>query len=122
MRKVETKTGGEKATVVNGLVVKMQHTTYHKASDSHFAMTTSFDFADVSEEDIRKMAAEMLLIRWRTAFKNSEKVDEKADGETVKVAEMLKKSRSKLTLAEKVKRLGVSKEELLALLGEENQE
>jgi len=118
MLQVETKTGGEKATIVKGDVVIMQHTTLHKATDTNYAMTTTFDFAGVSRDDILKCAAEMLLIRWRTAFKNSEAVDESSDNQTVKVVEMLAKGRKKLSKTEKVKKLGLSVEDLKKLLAE----
>ena len=118
MRKVDSKTGGTKATTVNGSVVVMQHTTYHKATDASYAMTTTFDFQDVSADDIIKAAAEMYLIRWRTAFKNAEKLDETADGQTVKVAELIAKGRKKLSPAERLARTGLSKEDILALLTE----
>jgi len=118
MRKVDSKTGGEKATTLSGSVVTMQHTTFHKASDASYAMTTSFDFTGVPQEAIIKAAAEMLLIRWRTAFKNAEKLDETADNQTVNVLEMLSKGRKKLSSKEKLERTGLSKEEILALLAE----
>ena len=118
MKLVDSKTGGEKSTVVAGDIVTMQHTTYHKASDSHYGLTTTFDFADVDRDSIVKLAAECLLIRWRTAFKNAEKVSDADDNQRVKVAEMLAKGRRKLTLAQKVQKLGASREELLALLAE----
>ena len=44
------------------------------------------------------------------------------DNQVVKVSDMLSRSRTKLTLAEKVKKLGVSKEELLALLEQDDEE
>ena len=118
MKIVDSKTGGEKATIVNGEVVKMVHTTYHKATDAHFELTTSFDFTGVSIEERTRLAAECLLIRWRTAFKGSEKVDASQDNVTVKVSEMLSKGRRKLSKAEKVRKLDLSKEDLLALLAE----
>ena len=121
LRKVDSKTGGEKATVLSGSVVTMKHTTYHKATDASYAMTTAFDFAGVPQEAIIKAAAEMLLIRWRTAFKNAEALDESADGQTVSVKDMLAKGRKKLSAAEKLDRTGLSRAEILALLSEDQE-
>lgn len=120
MREVETKTGGAKATIVNGDVVSMRHTTLHKASGKHFELSTTFDFTGVSEGRKQKLAAEMLLIRWRSAFKNAEKVDESADNEIVMVADMLAKGRAKLTPKQRLERLGLSRDEILSLLDDES--
>lgn len=116
MKIVDSKTGGEKTTVVNGDVVTMQHTTFNRATDSHYAMTTSFDFAGVSRDAILKLAAETLVIRWRTAFKTADDITDFEDGETIEVAAMLAKGRQKVSRVQKAQKLGLSREELLALL------
>lgn len=122
MREVDTKTGGAKATNVNGDVVTMRHTTLHKASGKHFELTTIFDFNKVSSPERTRLAAEMLLIRWRTAFKNAETVGEESDNEIVQVSEMLSRTRQKLSPREKLDRLGMSRDEILALLDEDQDE
>lgn len=118
MREVENKTAGAKSTTVDptGDVVTMRHTTLHKASGKHYELTTVFDFTGVSEESRTRMAAEMLLIRWRSAFKNAEAVTDAEDNQRIMVAAMLSKSRKKLSSKEKLARLGLSKDEILALL------
>jgi hypothetical protein len=82
--------------------VQCKHTTLHKASGKHFALSTTFDFTGVSEQDILKAATEMLLIRWRTAFKNAEKVDDSADNQHVMVSDMLRNNRPRFSKEERV--------------------
>lgn len=103
MKEVTAKSG-EKATIVSGNVVTMDHVTLHKASDTHWQLRTTFDFENVSRETILKLASETLLIRWRTAFKNAETVDETADNQVVNVEKMLKGSKPRMSKKDKLTR------------------
>jgi hypothetical protein len=110
--KIVGKTGGEKATIVTALTVEagsdtgsrvvMDHVTLHKATDVSYQLRTTFDFAGVKYEDILKLASETLVIRWRTAFKGADKVDDEADHQTVSVAKMLKGNKPRMSKQAKV--------------------
>lgn len=104
------KTGGEKATIVTadfgteqpGGRVVMDHVTLHKATDVSYQLRTTFDFEGVNYSDILKLASETLVIRWRTAFKGADKVDDAADNQTVSVKKMLTGSKPRMSKQDKV--------------------
>lgn len=118
MKEVKGKTNGTKSTVVQGNKVTCQHVTLHKATDTHWQLTTTFDFEGVSQDTILKLASETLVIRWRTAFKGADKVDETADNQVMSVAKMLKGSKPRMSKGEKMAKLlaDMSPEEKKALL------
>lgn len=102
MKKVDKKFGGDKSTVVQGDNVVCEHVTLHKATDTYWQLHTTFDFTGVSRETILKLAAETLVIRWRTAFKNADKIDEEsADNQVVSVVKMLKGSKPRMSKADR---------------------
>lgn len=89
MRTIKKGEGYGRQHSVVGNVVKFVHATLNKPSGKVYVLTTSFDFANVSQSTILRWAGEALLIRWRTAFKASKEVTEKDDNEVVQVAKML---------------------------------
>lgn len=103
---------------VEGDVVRFQHLTLHKPSGVHYALTTSFDFAGVPADVIKRLAGETLLIRWRGAFKNAEKVDDTADNTVQNVLQMLKGRKPRMSKLERIDKLAteISKAEKIALL------
>lgn len=113
----KTETYSRKAEV-KGTVVSFQHSTLHKGTKVHYLLNTGFDFKDVAQETILRLAGETLLIRWRTAFKDAETVDDAADKQVVKVAEMLKGRKPRMSKAEKVENLleSMSPDEAAAML------
>jgi hypothetical protein len=102
LKVVDPKKGGEKAVIVKDNIVVMDHVTLHKATDVHYQLRTTFDFEGVAHSDILKLASETLVIRWRTAFKGAEKVDDAADNQIVKVKDMLKGSKPRMSKQDKV--------------------
>jgi len=118
MKEVSKKFGGDKATIVKDNVVVMDHVTLHKASDKFYQLRTTFDYTDVPRETILALASETLLIRWRTAFKSADKVDETSDNQTVLVAKMLKGAKPRMSKGEKLTRLlsDMTREEKEAIL------
>jgi hypothetical protein len=103
---------------VEGLKVWFQHLTLHKPSGAHYALRTGFDFANVPQEAILRLAGETLLIRWRTAFKNAEKIDDSADNQLNNVVKMLSGRKPRMTKTERAERLfeDMSAAERIALL------
>lgn len=118
MKKVSAK-AGERSLEVNGDVVKVVHTTLHKASNQHYVLTTSFDYTGINRETLLRIATETLLIRWRTAFKGAETVDETADNQVVNVQKMLKGSRPRMSKADRATKvladMSVDEKRLVAL-------
>jgi len=108
LKKVSKSESYSRQATVTGQVVKFQHLTLHKASNVHYLLNTAFDFTGVNPEAILRLAGETLLIRWRTAFKDAEAVDDAADNQVVKVAEMLKGRKPRMSKAEKVENLAAS--------------
>jgi hypothetical protein len=88
-----------KSTVVKGNVVTCVHSTLHKPTDTNYQLTTAFDFDGVGPDDILRLATETVLIRWRVAFKNAESVDDTSDNQTVKVKDMLKGAKPRMSKA-----------------------
>lgn len=102
LRKVgKNESYSRKASVDKG-VVSFEHLTLHKKSNVHYLLNTSFDFANVPQETILRLAGETLLIRWRTAFKDADAVDDTSDKQVVKVAEWLKGKKPRMSKAERV--------------------
>lgn len=117
--RIVTKESGYSRTVTNkGSQVWFEHATLHKASGNIYALRTGFDFANVPEDVIRRLAGETLLIRWRTAFKGAEHVDETADNKLVSVTKMLTGRKPRMSKGERIEKLSeeMSKAEKLALL------
>lgn len=107
---VDTKFAGEKGKSVErtqegNILVRCRHTTLHQATGKYFNLTTTFDWKDVTPDDILKQATETMLIRWRTAFKDADTVDGDADNQVISVKQMLKGQRPKFTKAQRVERV-----------------
>ena len=105
LRKVGKNESYSRKAVVDKGVVFFEHLTLHKKSNVHYLLKTAFDFKDVPQDTILRLAGETLLIRWRTAFKDAETVDDNADNQTVKVVEWLKGKKPRMSKAEKVENL-----------------
>ena len=105
LRKVGKNESYSRKAEVKGKVVSFQHLTLHKKSNVHYLLDTAFDFTGVEEEKLLRLAGETLLIRWRTAFKDADAVDDNADKQTVKVSEMLAGRKPRMSKAEKVENL-----------------
>lgn len=135
MKIVSKKTGGNKAAIVtarelsitqsgvmfdSGSRVVMDHVTLHKATDEHYQLRTTFDFTDVDYKDVLRLAAETLVIRWRGAFKNADKVDETADNQIVNVKKQLRGAKPRMSREDKLTRIfaEMTKEEKAALLAQ----
>ena len=118
MRIVKKTDTFERTATVQDNKVKFCHTTLHKASDNTYALTTTFDFTGASQQDILRLAAETLLIRWRTTFKNADKVDDSADNTTVNVVKMLSGSKPKMTSEQRREKMisEMTTEEKIALI------
>lgn len=103
---------------VEGQKVWFTHLTLHKPSGVHYALRTGFDFTGVPDEVVRRLAGETLLIRWRTAFKNAEKIDDSADNQLNNVVKMLSGRKPRMTKAERAERLvqDMTSAEKIALL------
>ena len=85
---VRNSSDGPKARIVQDNKVVCKHTTLHKATGKFYNLTTTFDFTDVSMARVLQLAAETLVIRWRTAFKNADKIDEGADNQVIEVKDL----------------------------------
>jgi hypothetical protein len=130
MKQIDPNKGGEKATIVTaGLLVDdqdvgsrvvMDHVTLHKATDVSYQLRTTFDFEGVRYSDILKLASETLVIRWRTAFKGADKVDDAADNQVVSVLKMLKGSKPRMSKQQQVAKVlaDMSPEEKRAFIEE----
>ena len=92
----------ERKCSVDGTLVKFQHATFNKKTNRTYILTTDFDFTGVPHKTVERLAAETLLIRWRTAFKNAEKVDDSANGTVVKVTDMLKGRKPRMSREQRV--------------------
>lgn len=103
---------------VEGLKVWFQHLTLHKPSGVHYALKTGFNFDGVPQDAILRLAGETLLIRWRTAFKSAEKIDDSADNQLNSVVKMLTGRKPRMTKTERAERLfeDMSSAERIALL------
>lgn len=103
---------------VQGNQVWFNHLTLHKPSGVHYALRTGFNFENVPEDVKLRLAGETLLIRWRTAFKNAEKIDDSADNQLNSVVKMLTGRKPRMTKAERADRLvqEMSSAERIALL------
>lgn len=108
MKQVAKNESYSRKAIVEGNVAKFEHLTLHKASGGHYLLTTSFDFKDVAIEHILRLAGETLLIRWRTAFKDAETVDDTADKQVVSVKDMLANKKPRMSKAEKVENLAAN--------------
>ena len=117
MRKVTKATSVERTAVVQGQVVKFQHVTLNRPSNTKYVLQTAFDFAGVQQDQILRLAGETLLIRWRTAFKEADTIDDNADGQVVKVTKMLQGRKPRMSASQKVEKLAgtLSREQLIAL-------
>ncbi len=105
MRQVKKGESVPRTAKVEGNRVFFQHLTLHKPSGVHYLLRTGFDFTGVPEEAIKRLAGETLLIRWRTAFKNAEKIDDSADNQLESVAKMLSGRKPRMTKAERADKL-----------------
>lgn len=97
---------GEKANVgtkVDGSIVTVQHVTLNKPTKAKYEMSWKFDFSNVSQTDLLRLAARGLVIDQRPKFK-AEKDARKLqswDNRSFSVTEILKKERARITKAEK---------------------
>lgn len=105
LRKVGKNESYSRKAVVEKGVVSFEHLTLHKGSNVHYLLKTAFDFKDVAQDAILRLAGETLLIRWRTAFKDAEAVDDGADNQIVSVKEMLAGRKPRMSKSEKVENL-----------------
>lgn len=108
LRKIGKNESYSRKAEVKGTVVTFDHLTLHKKSNVSYLLTTGFDFKDVPQETLLRLAGETLLIRWRTAFKDADAVDDNADKQVVKVAEMLAGRKPRMSKAEKVENLAAN--------------
>lgn len=118
MKQVKKGEAVSRTAKVEGNRVFFQHLTLHKATGARYLLRTGFDFDGVPADAIKRLAGETLLIRWRTAFKNAEKVDDTADNQLVSVVKMLSGRKPKMTKTERAEKLfdGMSAAERIALL------
>lgn len=114
LRKVSKSESYSRQAIVDKNTVKFQHLTLHKSSNVHYLLNTTFDFDKVDHKTLLRLAGETLLIRWRTAFKDAETVDDAADNQVVAVAAMLKGRKPRMSKADKVENLAatMSQEEI----------
>lgn len=105
MKQVKKGESISRTAKVDGNKVWFTHLTLHKPTGAHYALRTGFNFEGVSEEAIKRLAGETLLIRWRTAFKNAERIDDSADNQLVSVVKMLSGRKPRMTKAERAERL-----------------
>lgn len=108
LRKVGKNESYSRQAAVDGQKVSFQHLTLHKGTNVHYLLNTGFDFTGVEPKTILRLAGETLLIRWRTAFKDAEAVDDSADHQIVKVADMLKGRKPRMSKSEKVENLAAT--------------
>lgn len=118
LKKVSKNESYSRTAKVEGQIVRFQHNTLHKVSNVHYLLNTAFDFTGVDAATILRLAGETLLIRWRTAFKDAETVDDSADNQVVTVREMLKGRKPRMSKGEKAINLvaSMTPEEQAALL------
>lgn len=105
MKVIKKGEGYPRTTKVDGKKVFFEHSTLNKPSNVHYALRTGFNFENVPEDVILRLAGETLLIRWRTAFKNAEKIDSSADNQLVGVVKMLTGRKPRMSKAERAERL-----------------
>lgn len=118
MKQVKKGESVSRTARVEGQKVFFQHLTLHKPTGAHYLLRTGFDFAGVPQDAILRLAGETLLIRWRTAFKNAEKIDDSADNQVQLVTKMLQGRKPRMTKQERAEKLfeDMSSAEKLALL------
>jgi hypothetical protein len=118
---------GEKAdrsVSIAGEVVTRQHVTLNKATKSEYALTWSFDFSGVSQNELMTIASRAIVIALRPEFKVASASElETWDNRIFSVREYLDSERSKVDDVEKARRLlgKLSQEQrdlILASLGE----
>lgn len=115
---------GEKRVVGTKIVgsdtVEVKHVTMNKPSNTHYAMKWSFDFSNVSREDLMKLATRALVIDQRPKFKDEKdsKKLETWDNRTFSVAKILAKERARVSAEEKATRAvtALPESEQIALL------
>src|SRR5215207_9558454 len=105
MKAIKKGEGYPRSVKVEGRKVFFEHSTLNKPSNVHYALRTGFNFENVPDDVILRLAGETLLIRWRTAFKNAEKIDSSADNQLVGVVKMLTGRKPRMSKAERAERL-----------------
>lgn len=105
MKVIKKGEGYPRSVKVDGRKVFFEHSTLNKPSNVHYALRTGFNFENVPDDVILRLAGETLLIRWRTAFKNAEKIDSSADNQLVGVVKMLTGRKPRMSKAERAERL-----------------
>lgn len=100
---------GEKAArsvTVNGDMVERVHVTLNKPTKAEYQLTWSFNFEDVTREELLIIASRALVIAYRPDFKTTKANDLQAwDNRTFNVREYLDSERAKVDDLEKVRRL-----------------
>ena len=107
-----------RAVSVNGEVVKLHHVT--KTTKGNMVCEWSFDFKDVSREELIKLASRSLVIDQRPPAKVSKKPEEWASKEW-RVRDLIdnKKRKSANPVEKAAKALGLSPEQIEELLKKE---
>lgn len=105
---------------VDGNTVRFQHVTLHRPSKRKYLLNTAFDFTGVAQPAILRLAAEALLIRWRTAFKIAKTVSDVDDNKVVSVSRMLTDRKPRKDVTTRVAELAgkMTKEQLLKAMAE----
>lgn len=96
----------ETVTKVEGEIVSIQHVTLNKPTKQHIQLAWTFDFTGVSIDKLKVLAAKGLVIGARPAFKTEKDATklEAWDKKQFIVADMLKKSREKVSKLEQAKK------------------
>ena len=105
MKEVKKGESHATSTKVDGEKVLIRHVTLNKPSRTSFELSWTFDFAGVSTEQLKELAAKGLVIAARPKFK---KEKERAklkewDNKTFTVKEMLGKAKRKVDKVTKAK-------------------
>lgn len=100
---------GEKAdrsVKVSGDVVTRKHVTLNKATSAEYQLEWSFDFAEVTKEELMTLASRSIVIALRPEFKIALSAELPSwEAKTFSVREYLDSERATIPASDKVKRL-----------------
>ena len=100
-------------------IVEINHVTLNKATKSYYQCRWTFDFTDVTRNELEIMAARKLVIDYRIPFKTvSEQAIEGLQNQTFMVDEILNAKPQRLSPVQKAKKAlaGMTKEQVEELL------
>ena len=96
----------ERAVLVHGDLVRRVHVTLNKPTQAEYQLDWSFDFSDVSREELMTIASRAILIAMRPEFKGAKASELPAwEVKTFSVRDYLDSERAKVDDVEKARRM-----------------